>query len=76
MIVPATLCAVLVGVGSASRDVVSFDFGWKHRTGLAQSAPVDSWCAPNTKPNQTNPNVRLKTAGRARAIGAAVADLP
>ena len=45
----------ILGVGSAAaatRDVVSFDFGWKHRTGLTQRAKSDD-------PPPVNPNPGL-----------------
>ena len=36
------LALVLVVEGVAARDVVSFDFGWRHRTGVHQPAKPDA----------------------------------
>merc|ERR1719272_51906 len=47
--VPAFL-ALSLGAVSAARDVVSFDFGWKHRTGLHDWAPPDEQAPANPDP--------------------------
>lgn len=39
---PTALCLSLLAAPAAARDHVSFDFGWRHRTGLhAPAAPDD-----------------------------------
>ena len=49
------LTGLLVGVATAAtRDVISFDFGWKHRTGLHAWAGPDDQPASNPDPG-TNP---------------------
>ena len=48
-----SLLAALTSVSAAARDSVSFDFGWKHRTGLHDWAPAGS-----EPPKDTDPGLR------------------
>merc|ERR1740130_807828 len=66
---PRALLLVLLSstaAGASSvRDTISFDFGWKHRTGLTTWAPVDEPPPSNTDPGIHPPEAApgYKTAG-------------
>ena len=50
------LTGLLIGVATAAtRDVISFDFGWKHRAGL------HAWAGPDDQPPE-NPDPGMNPA--------------
>ena len=53
------LALSLAVIADANRDVVSFDFGWKHRTGLHAWAPADEPAPtdvdPGLRPDEAQP---------------------